>query len=380
MNEPVSPDKARASVPFGIRLAGAWSGYLLLVAAAVALVFWALAKLGLVTVALVTGIMVAALLQPLVAWLVRRGLGRGLSAVISFFVGFGFIALLVWFVWAQVAGSSGEFASQFGGAQRGARDWLVDGPLGLDPATANTYTVDLAKTVSEHSGDITAQAGGYLGQAAGALSGFVLTLFCVLFLLADDGSIWRWCVRVLPRPAHNYADLAGAAAWRTLVVYMRSLVLLAVLNAGAMLPVMWIAGVPLAVPLAVALFLGSLVPLVGVLVAAVLLFVIALVSKGIVTAIVMMVALALVIQLFGNLVNPIILGKFVDLHPLVILLGVTAGTVLGGAFGAFTAVPLIAVVNNMVKVMRRYHVSGEVDEDLDHVPEARLENLVEESL
>ena len=120
--------------------------------------------------------------------------------------------------------------------------------------------------------------------------------------------------------------------------------------------------------------------LVGVLVAAVLLFVIALVSKGIVTAIVMMVALALVIQLFGNLVNPIILRKFVDLHPLVILLGVTAGTVLGGAFGAFTAVPLIAVVNNMVKVMRRYHVSGEVDEDLDHVPEARLENLVEESL
>lgn len=380
MNEPVTPARAREAVPFGVRLAGAWSGYLLVVAAAVALIFWGLAKLGLVTVALVTAVMVAALLQPLVSLLVRRGLARGLAAVVSFFLGFGFIGLLVWFVWAQVAGSSGEFSRQLGTAERGARDWLVNGPLGLDPATANQYTVDLGKTISAHSGDVTSQVTSHLGQATGAISGFVLTLFCVLFLLADDGSIWRWCVRILPKPAHAYADLGGAAAWKTLVVYMRSLVLLALLNAAAMLPIMWIADVPLAVPLTVALFLGSLIPLVGVLVAAVLLFVIALIGKGIVTAIVMMVALTLVIQLFGNLINPIILGKFVDLHPLVILLGVTAGTVLGGTFGAFTAVPLIAVVNNMVKVMRRYHLTGERDADLDHYSEARLERLAEESL
>lgn len=380
MNEPVTPSRAREHVPFGVRLAGAWSGYLLVVMAGVAVLFWALAKLGLVTVALVTAIMVAALLQPLVAVLVRRGLGRGLAAVVSFFAGFGFLGLLVWFVGAQVAGSSGEFGSQLASAERGARDWLVNGPLGLDPSTANEYTVDLSKTISDHTGDLTSQASAHLGQATGAISAFVLTLFCVLFLLADDGSIWRWCVRILPRPAHPYADLAGAAAWKTLVVYMRSLVLLALLNAAAMLPIMWFADVPLAVPLTVALFLGSLIPLVGVLLAGALLFVIALIGKGIVTAIVMMVALVLVIQLFGNLVNPIILGKFVDLHPLVILLGVTAGTVLGGTFGAFTAVPLIAVVNNMVKVMRRYHLTGERGEDLDTYPEARLERLAEESL
>lgn len=380
MSEPAAPRPAREHVPHGIRVAGAWSGYFLVICAALTVVFWALARLGLVTVAFVTGVMVAALLQPLVALLVRRGLNRGLAAVVAFVTGFGAIGLLLWFVVAQVQGSSADFSRELGSAERGARDWLVDGPVGLDPTTADKYTVDLSKTLGAHSNDVASQATTHLGAATGAVSGFVLTLFCILFLLADDGRIWRWCVRLLPRRAHDYADLAGAAAWKTLVVYMRSLVLLAVLNAAAMLPILWIAGVPLAVPLTVALFLGSLIPLVGVLIAAVLVFVVALVGKGIVTAIVMMVALALVIQLFGNLVNPIILGKVVDLHPLVILLGVTAGTILGGTFGAFTAVPLIAVVNNMVKVVRRYHLEREGGDDLDGGSPARLQRLAEDAL
>ncbi|MGL3758853.1 AI-2E family transporter, partial [Bacillus velezensis] len=146
--------------------------------------------------------------------------------------------------------------------------------------------------------------------------------FCALFLLADDGSIWRWIVRLLPRGAHNHVDLAGAAAWRTLVVYMRSLVLLALLNAAAMLPVLWFADVPLAVPLTVVIFLGSLIPLVGVLLAAALMFAIAFVGNGLVTALVLVAILTVLVQLLGNLVNPLILGRFVDLHPVVILIGV----------------------------------------------------------
>ena len=377
------PRSALEAVPYGVRVAGAWSGYGLLIAAALALIFWGIGQLGVVSVSFVTGVMVAALLQPFVSWLVGKGIPRGWSAVIAFLTGIAAIGALLWFVIASVAGSSAEFTRQFDSAATGAKKWLTDGPLALDPTTAAQYTTDLGTTVSQHSDDLTSQLTSHLGQATGAITAFVLTLFCILFLLADDGSIWRWCVRVLPRPAHAYAELGGAAAWKTLVVYMRSLVLLAVLNAAAMMPIMWVADVPLVVPLTVALFLGSLIPLVGVLLAAVLLFVIAFIAKGIVTAIVMMVALALVIQLFGNLINPIILGKFVDLHPLVILLGVTAGTVLAGTFGAFTAVPLIAVVNNMVRVMRHHHAAvqtGDEPADLDGVSERDLEELAKGSL
>lgn len=374
---------ALESVPYGIRVAGAWSGYLLLISAGIALIFWAIGKLGVVSVSFVTAVMIAALLQPLVSWFVRRGIPRGWSAVLGFFTGAAALGLLFWFVIASVMGSSDEFSRQIDGALRGAKTWLMNGPAHLDAATASKYTTDLGQTVSQHSGDLTGQLSSHAGQATGAITAFILTLVCILFLLADDGRIWRWCVSILPKKTHDYVDLGGAAAWKTLVVYMRSLVLLAVLNAAAMLPIMWLADVPLAIPLTVALFLGSLIPLVGVLLAAVLLFAIAFIAKGIVTAIVMMIALTLVIQLFGNLLNPIILGKFVDLHPLVILLGVTAGTVLGGTFGAFTAVPLIAVVNNMVRVMRHLHAAREAGletEDLDYFSERKLEQLAEESL
>ena len=324
--------------------------------------------------------MFAALLAPIVSWLVRRGVGRTTSAVIAFFVGVGSAAGLIAFVVAQIDDSSGEFARQLTLAEQGARHWLVDGPLKIDETSASRYTTDLGTTLSNHTADIVGWAAAHVGIVTGGLSALLLTLFCALFLLADDGSIWRWIVRLLPRGAHNHVDLAGAAAWRTLVVYMRSLVLLALLNAAAMLPVLWFADVPLAVPLTVVIFLGSLIPLVGVLLAAALMFAIAFVGNGLFTALVLVAILTVLVQLLGNLVNPLILGRFVDLHPVVILIGVSAGTLLGGAFGAFTAVPLIAVVNNMVKVMRSYHLEEHGDEDLDAVDERQLERRAKEAM
>ena len=371
---------AREAVPYGVRVAAWWSVCLLAIAVGVLAFFWGVTRLGVVTVSFVTGVMFAALLAPIVSWLVRRGVGRTTSAVIAFFVGVGSAAGLIAFGVAQIDDSSGEFARQLTLAEQGARHWLVDGPLKIDETSASRYTTDLGTTLSNHTADIVGWAAAHVGIVTGGLSALLLTLFCALFLLADDGSIWRWIVRLLPRGAHNHVDLAGAAAWRTLVVYMRSLVLLALLNAAAMLPVLWFADVPLAVPLTVVIFLGSLIPLVGVLLAAALMFAVAFVGNGLVTALVLVAILTVLVQLLGNLVNPLILGRFVDLHPVVILIGVSAGTLLGGAFGAFTAVPLIAVVNNMVKVMRSYHLEEHGDEDLDAVDERQLERRAKEAM
>jgi len=113
----------------------------------------------------------------------------------------------------------------------------------------------------------------------------------------------------------------------------------------------------------VLLFLGSLIPLIGMLVTGLVVVLIALVTKGVVMALVMAVALILTVQLEGNLLNPYILGKAVQIHPLGILMGVTAGTIVGGIFGAFIAVPLVAVLNNVAS-----DVHGREREDLPAVP------------
>ena len=141
-------------------------------------------------------------------------------------------------------------------------------------------------------------------------------------------------------------------AWRTLIAYMRSTVLLALINSFTMVVIMLIAGMPLVVPLGVLLFLGSLIPLLGMLVAGVVVVLVALVTKSVFMALVMAIALVLTVQLEGNLLNPLIMGKAVNIHPLGILMAVTAGTILGGIFGAFIAVPLAAVVNNVASDIR----------------------------
>ena len=168
-----------------------------------------------------------------------------------------------------------------------------------------------------------------------------------MFLLTDEGGIWRWVVRLFPSEARAKVAHAGNVAWRTLIAYMRSTVLLALINSLTMVVVMLIAGMPLVVPLGVLLFLGSMIPLIGMLVAGAVVVLVALVTKGLVMALVMAIALFLTVQLEGNLLNPLILGKAVQIHPLGILMAVTAGTILGGIFGAFIAVPLVAILNNV---------------------------------
>jgi len=206
---------------------------------------------------------------------------------------------------------------------------------------------DLTRTITENRASL---AQGVFATANSALlivSGAVFCLFATLFLLADDGGIWRWVVRLFPGEAQAKVAHAGKVAWRTLIAYMRSTVVLALINSLTMVVIMLIAGMPLVVPLGVLLFLGAMIPLIGMLVAGVVVVLVALVTKSLVMALVMAIALILTIQLEGNLLNPYILGKAVQIHPLGILVGVTAGTILGGIFGAFIAVPLVAVLNNV---------------------------------
>lgn len=339
-------------VSHGMRVAAWWSLCFLAIAAAALVLAWLLAQVGLVTVTLAVGIMLTALLQPLVAGLHRRGVPRGLAAVGVFVLGILVFIALVWFVVDQITAAQTSMSGRLYDAADSIQHWLVTGPLQLDPADASRYTTDLDDTISSNTDMIRERLESTASSALGIVSGAVLCLFATLFLMLDDGRIWRWVLGLFPRRVRAQVHRGGAAAWRTLTVYMRSLVLLAALNALTMVPVMLLAGMPLVVPLAVLLFLGSLVPMIGVIVAGVIVALIALVTQGVTTAVVVTIALVVIVQLFGNLLNPIILGKFVNIHPLAILVTVTAGTLVAGIFGAFVAVPIVAVINNAVKVMR----------------------------
>jgi putative heme transporter len=345
-------EHAANAVDWGLQVTAAWALRFLLVVAALFVLLNLLNSVSLVTITVIVAVMICALLQPLVGVLVRYRVPRTLSAILVFVLGMTTLVASAWFVIQQVSANSTALGGQLLDAVGTIRHWLVTGPPQMSERQVTQLVDDLTRTISENRSGLAQGVFATANSALLVVSGAVFCLFATLFLLTDDGGIWAWIVRLFPDTNQVTVAHAGIVAWRTLIAYMRSTVLLALINSLTMVVVMLIAGMPLVVPLGVLLFLGSMIPLIGMLVAGVVVVLIALVTKSAVMALVMVIALVLTIQLEGNLLNPLILGKAVQIHPLAILMAVTAGTILGGIFGAFIAVPLVAVVNNVASDIR----------------------------
>jgi predicted PurR-regulated permease PerM len=346
MSEP--RERPTDTVSWGLQVAAAWALRFLIVMAALFVLLTLLNSVSLVTITVIVAIMICALLQPMVGLLVRHHVPRALAAVLVFVLGMTALVAAAWFVIQQVSASSSALGSQLLDAVETIRHWLVRGPPSMSERQVDQLVNDLTTTVTENRAGLAQGAFATANSALLVVGGTVFCMFATLFLLTDDGGIFRWIVRLFPDESRAKVAHAGTVAWQTLIAYMRSTVLLALINSLTMVIIMLIAGMPLVVPLGVLLFLGSMIPLIGMLVAGVVVVLVALVTKSAVMALVMALALVLTIQLEGNLLNPLILGKAVQIHPLAILLTVTAGTILGGIFGAFIAVPLVAIVSNVV--------------------------------
>ena len=347
-----NPGPAHDSVSWDLQVTAAWALRFLIVMAALFVLLVLLNSVSLVTITVIVAIMICALLQPLVGLLVRYHVPRTLAAVLVFVLGMTTLVAAAWFVVQQVSANSSALGSQLLDAVSTIRHWLVHGPARMSENQVSQLVNDLTNTISQNRAGLAQGVFATANSALLVVSGAVFCLFATLFLLTDDGGIFRWVVRLFPDDSRVRVAHAGNVAWRTLIAYMRSTVLLAIINSLTMVVVMVIAGMPLVVPLGVLLFLGSLIPLLGMLVAGVVVVLVALVTKSALMALVMAIALVLTVQLEGNLLNPLIMGKAVNIHPLGILMAVTAGTILGGIFGAFIAVPLAAIVNNVANDIR----------------------------
>jgi predicted PurR-regulated permease PerM len=344
---PLQEPRAETASWGWFHVAAAWALRFLIVVAALAVLLNLLNAVSLVTITVIVSVMICALLQPLVGLLTGYHVPRALAAILVFVLGTTTLVGSAWFVVQQVTANSSELGTQLLDAVGTIRHWLVTGPPKMSERQVTQMVDDLSRTITENRAGLAQGVFATANSALVIVSGAVFCLFVTLFLLADDGRIWAWVVRLFPNGGQARVSHAGMVAWRTLIAYMRSTVLLALVNSLTMVVVMLVAGLPLVVPLGVLLFLGSLIPLIGMLVAGVVVVLVALVTKGVVMALVMGIALFLTVQLEGNLLNPLIMGKAVSVHPLGILMAVTAGTILGGVFGAFIAVPLVAIVNNV---------------------------------
>ncbi|KMS83388.1 membrane protein [Streptomyces regensis] len=362
------PDPAEA-VPWGVRVAAEAGWRLLVLAGTVWVLMRVISAIQLVVFAFVIALLVTALLQPTVARLTRRGVPRGPATALTAISGFVVIGLMGWFVTWQVMENIDTLSNQIQSGIDDLRNWLLKSPFHVTDKQINQIAKNLREAIGANADQITSAGLEGVQVIVEALTGILLVFFSTLFLLYDGKRIWQWFLKLVPAAARPGVAGAGPRAWRTLTAYVRGTVLVALIDAIFIGIGIYFLDVPMAVPLAVFIFLFSFIPLVGAVASGALAVIVALVTQGVFTAVMTLVVVLAVQQIEGHVLQPFILGRAVRVHPLAVVLTVAAGGMVAGIGGAVVAVPLVAVTNTVVGYLRQYsqevqqHASAEPAEE-----------------
>lgn len=342
-------DSAELAVPLPVRAAAAWSWRVLAIAAAAALVGYLIIVFKTVVVAFVVAILVAVLLDPVSAWLRKRlRVPRTLAAMITLLGTLAVVGGLLTLAGRSVIAGFTDLADQATQGFQELVSWLSDGPLGIEEAQVQAWLDEALGQIEANSGILVSGALAATTSVTQILTGALISLFCLFFFLREGRRIWQWFVRLAPARSRDRVNEAGIRGWITLGGYARTQILVALADSIGIGLGAWILGLPLVLPLTILVFLGSFIPIVGALVTGSIAVLVALVDQDVQTAVIMLLIVLLVQQIEGNVLQPWLMGNAVSLHPVAVLLAVTAGTGVAGILGALLAVPVAAVVNTVV--------------------------------
>ncbi|HZC72069.1 MAG TPA: AI-2E family transporter [Jatrophihabitans sp.] len=349
---PASRRDAVEAVTWPVRVAAAWSWRLIVIGFAVLILARIFNRIELVAFSFVLALFFTAVLHPLEVLLRRIPGPRSISAGLALLVGLAVLAGIGWFVTWQITQHSAQLGDQINNFVDSIRNWLRTGPLHLKSSDLDNIVDKIKSTVQEHQSQLVSGAIQTVRTVVELLGAGLLTLLSTFFLLRDGEQIWGWTLRLFPRGAQPRLDHAGRVGWRTLGGFMRGQVLIALLHGVSIMIVLFILNVPLAAALGVLIFLGSFVPLIGLTVTGSLAVAVAGLEHGVTGAIVVGIAIVVLVQLEAHLLQPLIMSRSVEIHPLAVALSVLTGTLLAGIVGALLAVPLVAFLNATIHALR----------------------------
>lgn len=331
-----------------MRLAAAWSWRLLLVGGVLAVVIFLIFQLRLIIIPVLVAVLLGALLVPFSLFLQRHGWPRWLAIVTALVSAFAVVGGLLTLGITQIVRGSGDLAAQSLVAWDDFRAMLLASPLHITETQLNDF-VDQVVASAQQDGSILLSGALSAGSTLGHFfAGMLLAIFATIFVLIDGRGIWNWIIGVFPRRARAAVDGAGEAGWATLQNFVKVQVLVAAIDAVGIGLGAFLLGVPLAIPIGILVFLGSFIPIVGAVITGALAVFVALVYNGWIIALVMLGVVLLVQQVEGHILQPLIMGTAVKVHPLGVVVAVSAGSLLAGIPGALFAVPVAAVMNVMI--------------------------------
>ena len=351
-------DAVDRSLTPAIRIAAAWSWRILVVVGVLAVFGFLFVQLRDIAIPFMIALLLAALLVPFSQWLQGRHHWPKWAAVAVSEVGIlailgGLIYLVISFVIRGYPALEKQTVARYSDIKG-----FLSSSFGLTDKDITAYVDQLVASFQKDSSSLLSGALSVGSTAGHVLAGLLIVLFSTLFLLIDGRGIWHWIVRLFP--VKSRAALVGAAeaGWITLTTFVKVQIFVAFVDAvgiglGAFILGLFTGGFPLVIPIAIAVFLGSFIPLVGAVATGAIAVFVALVFLGPIPAIVMLGIVILVQQLEGHVLQPFVMGTAVKVHPLAVVLAVATGGLIGGIPGALFAVPVVATFNVMIGYIAR---------------------------
>ncbi|WP_237200507.1 AI-2E family transporter [Rothia nasimurium] len=348
-------------VPFALQIAAAWAWRFAIVGIVIAALYWMLAKISLIVISIMIAALLAGLMSPVVYFLRKNRIHAGIATAVTEIGLVGGIVGLLAMVGQQLTGGFSSLSDQVVEGWNQLVAMLNNLPIDLGADKIDQYISQLIGTLQNNSSSILNGVASVGSTAADIGTGTIIVLFTLIFFLMEGEKIWLFIVKLFPRDARRAVNGAGRRGWKSLVSYVRVQVFVAAVDAVGIGLSAFFLGVPLAMPLGVLVFLGSFVPVVGALLTGVIAVLLALVANGLVNALIMLAMVLIVQQIESNILQPLVMGKAVALHPLAVVVAVLAGSMLFGIIGALFAVPVLAVANTVI----RYLAGREWEDDSD---------------
>lgn len=346
-------DTLVSSVPAPVIATVAWGAAVIVLVYAFQLVAGVLSSATLILIPMGIAVLLAMLLHPVMDWLTKT-FPKVPRIAHAFIVVLAFLGLAIWafsFAGSELIESLQHLGSFLDQGTKMIYEWVEGLPVELDSdwiAQLQTQGTEwLQDNWRSLSNNVVAIGSNVLTVAAGTL----LVLIGLLFFLADGKNIWRWVVRLLPKKAEEPTYQAFRRGARTLSSYVQSLLVVAAFDSIFIGLGAFFLGLPLVLPIMILVFIGAFIPILGATLTGMIAVLIALAVKGVTGALIMVAVVLLTQQLEGNVLQPLLLGSAVSIHPLAVLLSITFATAQFGIVGALFAVPVIALVNS---VMRYY--------------------------
>jgi predicted PurR-regulated permease PerM len=348
------PGRKRWEIPAGLDIAAGLAWRLLLLATATAVIIYVLGLVGAIVLPFVLALIAASLLAPSAHALSRlRWMPHAVATALVVIGGIVVVGGVFYGVVLAFVSGLPELSSQLVASVAGIQQWLRTGPLQLNNEQFTALGNQILTTLQASQASLAQSALGAVSTVGEILTELLLALFTLIFFVYDGGTVWRFVLKTVPRRARDRADVAGRRAFASLVGYTRATILVAAADAITAGVGLWLIGVPLPVPLAALIFFGAFVPTLGAVVSGVVAVLVALVSGGPWDAFFVVLLLLLVQNLEGYILQPLLLGRSIKLHPLAVVLPIACGLVLAGIAGALLAVPLVTVLDAGVRSLTR---------------------------